>query len=211
LAVVAKESGYPDLVLRPLSAKLLDPTKPERERLVDRERLLDFRGRSRKRQMALAAEFGITEYPSPAGGCRLTDPGYSRRLRDLLDRESDAGADDMRLLALGRHLRLAEKTRFVLGRNKEENEKLEGLFRPGDLKLFVRGVMGPTGLLRGSADEGARRLAASICVRYSDAPRDKASPVRLVPIPNTMTGAAGVEEELSATPAPAEVIDPRII
>jgi tRNA-uridine 2-sulfurtransferase len=210
LGIVAKESGYPDLVLRPLSAKLLKATKPEREGLVDRERLLDFRGRSRKRQMALAAEFGITEYPSPAGGCPLTDQGYSRRLRDLLDRDPQAGADDMRLLALGRHLRLAEKTRLVLGRNKEENEKLEGVFRPGDVKVFVRGVMGPTGLLRGPADPELKRLAASICVRYSDAPRDKASPVRFVPIPAT-TSAAGVEEELSALPAPSEVIDPRII
>jgi tRNA-uridine 2-sulfurtransferase len=210
LGIVAKESGYPDLVLRPLSAKLLKATKPEREGLVDRERLLDFRGRSRKRQMALAAEFGLTEYPSPAGGCRLTDPGYSRRLRELLDRDPQAGADDMRLLTLGRHLRLAEKTRLVLGRNKEENEKLEAFFRPGDVKLFVRGVMGPTGLLRGPTDAERKALAASICVRYSDAPRDKASPVRFVPIPSATTGAAG-EEELSALPAPSELIDPLII
>jgi hypothetical protein len=211
LGIVAKESGYPDLVLRPLSAKLLDPTKPEREGLVDRERLLDFRGRSRKRQMALAAEFGITDYPSPAGGCRLTDQGYSRRLRDLLDRDPQAGADDMRLLALGRHLRLAEKIRLVLGRNKEENEKLEAFFQPGDVKLFVRGVMGPTGLLRGPADAELKALAASICVRYSDAPRDTASPVRFVAIPTTSTGAAGVEEELSVLPAPNDAIDPLII
>jgi hypothetical protein len=211
LGIVAKESGYPDLVLRPLSAKLLDPTKPEREGLVDRERLLDIQGRSRKRQMALAVEFGITEYPSPAGGCRLTDPGFSRRLRELLDRDPQADADDMRLLALGRHLRLAEKTRLVLGRNKEENEKLEAFFRPGDVKLFVRGVMGPTGLLRGPAGAELKALAASICARYSDAPRDNASPVRFIPIPAATNGAAAVEEEVSVMPAPAEVIDPLII
>jgi len=211
LGIVAKESGYPDLVLRPLSAKLLEPTKPEREHLVDRERLLDIEGRSRKRQIALAAEFGITEYPTPAGGCRLTDPGYSRRLRDLLDRAPDADAGDMRLLALGRHLRLAEKTKLVLGRNKEENEALEALFRPGDVRLFVRGVMGPTGLLRGPADAERKRLAASICVRYSDAPRDIPSPVRFVSVPLATGGAPGVEEEVSVLPAPGETIDPLII
>jgi hypothetical protein len=210
LGIVAGESGYPELVLRPLSAKLLEPTRPEREKLVDRERLLDIEGRSRKRQIALAREFGITEYPTPAGGCRLTDPGYSRRLRELLDHDPDAAADDVRLLALGRHLRLAEKTRLVLGRNKDENEKLEGLFRPGDVKLFVCGIMGPTGLIRGPADAELKRLAGSICARYSDAPRDKAAPVRLVFIPDK-TNATAAEEELNVVPAPSEAVHPLII
>ena len=203
LDVVARESGYPDLVLRPLSAKLLPETRPERDGLVDRERLLDIQGRSRKRQMALAETYGITDYPTPAGGCLLTDPGYSRRLRELLARCPDAPADDVRLLAVGRHLRLAQDTKLVLGRNQAENEKLEGLLRPGDVKLLVRGFPGPTGLLRGPADQELRRLAGAICARYSDAPAGEEVPVHF------FTGDA--EEELSVVPAAPETIEPLLI
>jgi hypothetical protein len=203
LAIVARESGYPDLVLRPLSAKLLEPTKPEREGLIDREKLLDIEGRSRKRQMALAKEFGITDYPTPAGGCRLTDPGYSRRLRELLEHDPSADADDVRLLALGRRLRLAEKTMLVLGRNRLENEKLETLLRPGDVKLMVRGFPGPTGLLRGPVDNALKRLAAAICARYSDAPAGVEVPVHFF--------IGGAEEEIAVAAASGESIEPLII
>jgi hypothetical protein len=203
LDVVAKESGYRDRILRPLSAKLLVPTKPEREGLIDREKLLALSGRSRKPQMELAKTFGIDKYPSPAGGCSLTDPGYSRRLRDLLDHDPQAPIDDVRLLSIGRHLRLGARTKLVLGRNKEENDRLEAAFRPGDVKLFAVGVMGPTGLLRGPADDACRRLAGSICARYSDAPREREATVRFL--------LAGVQEDLRVLPAAQDVIDPLFI
>ena len=203
LEVVARESGYPDLVLRPLSAKLLKRTRPEHEGLVDRERLLDIQGRSRKRQMALAEEFGITDYPTPAGGCLLTDPGYSRRLRELLDHDPQASADDVRLLSVGRHLRLGEKTKLVLGRKKGENDALEGFFRPGDVKLLVRGYPGPTGLLRGPVDAELKRLAAAICARYSDAPPAEEVPVHFF--------TEGVEEEIHVVPATPESVGPLLI
>ncbi len=203
LDIVAKDSGYPDLILRPLSAKLLPPTKPERDGRVDREQLLDIRGRSRKPQMALAKAFGITEYPSPAGGCLLTDPAYSRRLKELFDHDADAPADDVRLLAVGRHLRLAERTKLVLGRDHAENLKLETLLKPGDVKLFVVGIPGPTGLLRGEATEDLKRLAGAICARYSDAPAGAEVPVRFI------TGDR--EEQFAVAPAAQELIAPLMI
>ncbi len=196
LDIVAKESGFPDLVLRPLSAKLLEPTRPEREGLIDRDRLLDISGRSRKRQMALAEAFGITEYPTPAGGCLLTDPIYSKRLRELWDHDPDATADDVGLLSLGRHLRLTSETKLVLGRNQGENEKLRNLFRPGDVRMFVLGVPGPVGLLRGAADDELKRLAASLCARYSDA-----APGQEVTVVLTTHG---VDEQLAVIPADPE-------
>ena len=203
LDVVAKESGYRDRILRPLSAKLLVPTKPEREGLVDREKLLAFSGRSRKPQMELAKKFGIDKYPSPAGGCSLTDPGYSHRLRELLDHDPQTSIDDVRLLSLGRHFRLGAKTKLVLGRNKEENDRLEAAFRPNDAKLFTVGVMGPTGLLRGPVDEACRRLAASICARYSDAPRESEAAVRFA--------VGDAQEDLRVLPGAQDVIDPLFI
>ena len=193
LDIVAKESGYPDLVLRPLSAKHLEPTRPERDGVIDRERLLDFHGRSRKPQLALAEKYGITEFPTPAGGCLLTDPRYSRKLRELWEKSPDASVDDIRLLAVGRHLRLSDTTKLVIGRKKEENDRLDALMRPRDTRLFVFGVPGPVGILRGPADENTRRLAAEITARYSDAPADARVTVVLT------TG--GVDAQLTVTPA----------
>ena len=90
LNLVARESGLAELLLRPLSAKLLKTTRPELEGWVDRERLLNLSGRGRKRQIALAAEYGITRYPAPAGGCLLTDPGYALRIKELLRHQERA-------------------------------------------------------------------------------------------------------------------------
>lgn len=211
LDIVAKESGYPDLILRPLSARLLRPTKPEGEGLVDRDRLLALHGRSRKSQMELARTYGIADYPSPAGGCLLTDPGYSRRLRELLDHDPDPALDDVRLLSLGRHFRLGPHTKLILGRNKLENDRLDALVTPGDATLFVVDVMGPTGLLRGPlafargkpVDDAAMRLAAALCVRYSDAPRDRESVVRFA--------LGDAPQDLPVLPAAQEIIDATLI
>ena len=198
LDIVAKESGYADLILRPLSAKLLPPTKPEREGLIDRERLMDIQGRSRKPQMALAEKYGITDYPSPAGGCLLTDPGYSRRLKELFEHDADPSADDVRLLSVGRHLRLSQRAKLVLGRNHNENEKLQALIRTGDTKLHVRDIPGPIGLLRGQTTDDINRHAAAITARYSDAPAGAEVPVRLV--------TDGNEETLHVVPADPESV-----
>ena len=160
-------SGVGDRLLRPLCAKLLEPTAPEREGLVDRERLLDLQGRNRKPQMELAKKFGIRHYPAPAGGCKLTEPNYCRRLRNLMDHE---GLGDLRLVEAlnhGRHFRLAGGTLLVLGRDKSDNEFLRTALRGGDATLRPANVPGPTALAVRPAEADlpdARRLVAA----YSD-------------------------------------------
>jgi tRNA-specific 2-thiouridylase len=181
LAVVAEESGYADYVLRPLSAQHLPPTKPEREGLVDRSRLLAIRGRSRKPQMQLAAKYRLTEYPTPAGGCRLTDPNFSKRLADLFQHSAAATPRDVELLKLGRHFRLSPSVKVVMGRNRAENEQLLALRRPGELHLVVLGPPGPDVIIPGTDEvsDDHLLLAARLTVTYSDAPADEPATVRL--------------------------------
>lgn len=172
LQVVAKNAGFPDRILRPLSAKLLEATAPEREGKVDRDRLLDLQGRGRKAQMELALHYGIASYPSPAGGCLLTDPMFVRRLRDLFDHHPDHGRRDLELLKVGRHFRLDETTKAVVGRNALDNRTIERLAAPEDALLRATAVPGPTVILPGGGNDGTRRLAAALCGRYSDAPAE---------------------------------------
>ena len=160
-------SGAGANLLRPLSAKLMDPTGPEREGLVDRERLLDLQGRNRKPQMALAKKYGIKDYPPPAGGCKLTEPNFCRRLKNLMDHEGLGEKRLFALLAHGRHFRLAGGTLLVLGRDRADNEFIRTSMRGGDVLLRPAGVPGPTALAVRAAEadlEPARALVAS----YSD-------------------------------------------
>ncbi len=173
LHVVAKNAGYPDRILRPLSAKLLPETAPEREGKVDRSRLLDIQGRGRKQQMELAARYGIDSYPPPAGGCLLTDPMFTRRLRDLFDRRPDPEIREIEHLKVGRHFRLNESDRAVVGRNAMDNATIEHLAVSGDALFRMAQYPGPTVLVPGGGDEAARLTAAGLCARYSDAPRDR--------------------------------------
>ncbi|MGB9876425.1 MAG: tRNA 4-thiouridine(8) synthase ThiI [bacterium] len=168
LRIVEKESGLEGLLLRPLSAKLLPPTIPEKEGWVDREKLLDIKGRSRKRQLELAEKWGIKDYPSPAGGCLLTDPQFSKRLKDLLDNK-ELTKENVVLLKLGRHFRLRKGVKLVVGRNKEENERIREFSREGGILLRAYSHKGPDGLLRGDGfDEEDIELAGKIIARYSD-------------------------------------------
>jgi len=128
--LIEKESGLKGLVLRPLSAKLLPPTIPEKEGLIDRELLLAISGRRRKEQMELAKRFGIS-YPTPAGGCRLTDPNFALRLKESFDHDEDS-TRDMHLLRYGRHFRLQTGAKAIVGRNERENEIISNLARKGD-------------------------------------------------------------------------------
>jgi tRNA-specific 2-thiouridylase len=171
LGIVERESGCAGRLLRPLSAKLIEETVPEREGKVARERLLDLCGRSRKPQMALAAAYGITDYPTPAGGCLLTDPGFSRRLRDLRDHEGIDEVRNIHLLKIGRHFRLVSGRKVIVGRNEAENKKLEELACPGDALLDPRGIPGPTVMLPGGGSDADLAEAARACARYSDAGR----------------------------------------
>jgi tRNA-specific 2-thiouridylase len=170
LILVARESGYQELIVRPLSAKLLAPTRPELLGWVDRERLLDISGRGRKRQMELAAHFGITKYPSPAGGCLLTDPGYASRLKELLSRTDKPSRRDLELLKWGRHFRLPGGAKVVVGRTHKENEAISRLLVSPDLVLRVQGYPGPLVLVSGASDRKGMEEAAVLAASYSDAP-----------------------------------------
>jgi len=173
LRVVERESGYEGLILRPLSAQLLPETMPEQEGKVDREQLLAIKGRSRKRQIELADRYHITAYLSPAGGCLLTDPIFSRRLRDLFGYHEQVHIRDIELLKIGRHLRFSPAIKVIVGRHAQDNERIVVLAAPGDDLLNVEDYPGPLCLIPyGGASEDIAQ-AASICVRYSDAPPDE--------------------------------------
>lgn len=169
LMAVDKLSGYRGYILRPLSAKLLKETIPEQEGKIDRNRLLDIHGRSRKRQMALAEYYGIKDYPSPGGGCILTDAGFSDRLRDLFATQENVELRDVELLKWGRQLRLPSGNRFVVGRVHADNLKLEELALGDDLLLKVEGIPGPSGLVAAEISQLEVELAARIVAAYSDA------------------------------------------
>jgi tRNA U34 2-thiouridine synthase MnmA/TrmU len=167
--VIDSEADVKGLVLRPLSAKLLKVTIPEEKGIVDRDRLYDFNGRSRKPQMALAEEFGLDEYPAPAGGCLLTEPNYSFRLKELLSFDDDPSYKDVNLLRVGRHFRLTPECKVIVGRNKNENDTILSLAEDGDYTMHVPGYGSPVTYISGGPDNELLNTAASFCARYSDA------------------------------------------
>ncbi|APZ41918.1 tRNA (5-methylaminomethyl-2-thiouridylate)-methyltransferase [Acidihalobacter ferrooxydans] len=171
LPIVARESGADDRLLRPLCARNLAPTLPEREGWVDRAQLFDFSGRSRKPQMALAERFGLEDYAQPAGGCCfLTDESYSRKLADLwLHRgEKRYELDDIMLLKIGRHLRPRAHFKLIVAREEGESRFLEG-YRKQFTHLRVRSHGGPLTLVDSEAELDAEDLllAARIVARFS--------------------------------------------
>ena len=173
LNAVLKLSADRDLILRPLSAKLLVPSRPEREGWVDREKLYDFSGRGRKRQEELAKSFGIKDYPQPAGGCLLTEPNYSTRLKELLKHEGLVRRE-VELLTAGRHFRIAPNSKLVVGRNMADNEILLKMAGVDDLVIRPdHQVKGPVGLLRGKPNEAGLALALQIVARYCDVKIDE--------------------------------------
>jgi tRNA U34 2-thiouridine synthase MnmA/TrmU len=178
LQLVAKEAGLEGLVLRPLSAKLLPETIPEKKGWVDREKLLEIEGRSRKVQMELAEEYGLKDYSTPAGGCLLTDPEFSKRLKNLLSRRKEADLEDVKLLKLGRHFFL-DDVWIVIPRNKRENLKLEELVREDDLLIRVLGKGSPLTLVRGKTNSDVLREAALLTIRYSQARDDDKAQVEV--------------------------------
>ena len=179
LAVVASDSDLDGLLLRPLSAKHLPQTIPEEKGWVRRELLMDFKGRTRKPQMELARKFELEDYPSPAGGCLLTEKVFSRRLKDLLSAQNDPNRGHIELLKLGRHFRIAPHTKLVVGRNKGENEEICALSQENDLLLTSRSVPGPTVLLSGVCSDAFLKLAAAITAAYSDVEGHDAVDVRV--------------------------------
>jgi len=194
LNIIENEAGLEGKVLRPLSAKHLPPTDAEKEGLINRENMGDIKGRSRKGQLAMAKHFGVHEPPNAAGGCLLTDPAFSKRIEDAMEHATDIPSiNDVELLKVGRHFRLTNDAKLIVGRNKDENEVIKALAEDGDIVFEAKDYVGPTCILRGKHDETAIATAASIVLRYSDAPKDARSALRMT--------ANGVEQEIVAAPA----------
>ena len=167
LGVVEKCSGLKGRLVRPLSAQLLEPTIPEQEGRLDRSKLLGLSGRQRQPQIELAAKYGLVEYPSPAGGCKLTEKGFGRRLRDLLEHE---GLKELRLVELlnhARRFRLPGGTGVILGRDGRENAILKNMAATSDTLLFPVSVPGPTALVPVVRSEDDLEIARRIVCAWS--------------------------------------------
>jgi len=161
LELLEKESGLKGKLLRPLSGKLLNP--------VDGVEMYDIRGRRRKKQMELAKKYGLKDYPTPAGGCLLTDPEFSKRLRELLEKKNDVNRNDLQLLFYGRHF-WDNNAKIVVGRDEQENEEIEKLKQQGDVLIELKDIPGPVTLVRG---EGGIEKAKELTKHYSLKARDK--------------------------------------
>jgi tRNA U34 2-thiouridine synthase MnmA/TrmU len=171
LVAISHHSGLEDVLLRPLSAKLLTPTLPEREGWVDRSKLYEFFGRSRKGLIQLAKQLGVTEIPMPSSGCALTEPLFSKKVYDLIVLEPEASRWQYELLKHGRHFRHSETAKVVVGRNEPENDILQYVHQQKDasssLALVPEGFQGPVVLLVGEETEAGRRYAEGLMLRYS--------------------------------------------
>jgi tRNA U34 2-thiouridine synthase MnmA/TrmU len=203
---IDREAGVEGLVLRPLCAKWMEPTLPEKQGLVDREKLLAIKGRSRKDQIQLADIFQIKDYPCPAGGCLLTDPQFGKRMRDLL-KHCDATMNDVHLLKMGRHFRLDPKTKAIVGRNELDNKKIRTFAREGDVLLEPVEIPGPLALVRGETSEANVRTAAALVGRYTKAQGQPTVKVKVWSADRKP--AAGAARE--AQPQPTPKADARII
>jgi len=168
IRVIERDSGMDGFIVRPLSAKLLPPSIPEMKGWVNREKFMDIHGRSRKPQIQLAKELGINDYPSPAGGCLLTDPGFAKRMKDLIDHKKDFVKNDVGLLKVGRHFRLSNSAKLVVGRNEAENDTLLKLSKEDDFRFDPVGVKGPVGIGRGLFTRELVLIASRMLARYCD-------------------------------------------
>jgi tRNA-specific 2-thiouridylase len=199
LMIVSEESGYEDYIVRPLSAKLLPETLPEKQGKVDREQLLRLNGRSRKPQIELAKHYGITEYAQPAGGCLLTDPAYSHRLKEMMENEPDYDKRDIELLSMGRHFRLETGEKIIVGRNQNDNERLLAIKNDDDVVLDIEDYPAPIVMIPKGGSEKAIMMAGSISALYSDSPKDSNV--------NIVYYYKGESHTLSVQPFPKEEID----
>ncbi len=166
LKLIEREAGLEGLVVRPLSGALLEPTIPERNGLISRSQLLNIKGRSRRKQLELARQKRLKNFLSPSGGCLLTDPGFCRRLADILRYKEILEGFDIELLKIGRHFRFDSDTKLVVGRDEDENKQIEAIAKKKGILLCVPDTGSPSALLLG--DKSHIKLAAAITARYSD-------------------------------------------
>jgi len=153
------------LILRPMSAKLMEETTPELKGWVDREKLLDISGRSRERQLAMAEAYGWEDYESTGGGCLLTESHYSDRIKEFISFDT-FDVEDIELLKFGRHFRLPDGAKLAVGRDKEDNEGLQAIDSSKYIKLKLP-LAGPFSLLSADASQADRELAAKLAVTYA--------------------------------------------
>ena len=184
LDVISYHSDLEDLLLRPLSAKMLPPTLPEREGWVDRSKLYGFCGRSRKGLIELAHQLGIEDIPTPSTGCSLTEPQFARKVFDLIQIAPHRTRWDYELLKVGRHFRFDEQTKVILGRNESENTQLEYAFQLPDAPacelLEPENFLGPTALVTGPSSPEARTFAGGLILRYTRrTPENEAPTIRV--------------------------------
>jgi tRNA U34 2-thiouridine synthase MnmA/TrmU len=176
--LIEKEAGLAGKVVRPLSGKLLPSTQAEKKHLISRDGMLAISGRNRKPQLALAKKFGIKEFPSPGGGCLLTDPAFANKLRDFLKHSKSLSWNDIILLRVGRHFRIG-KDKIIVGRRHEENLALKKIAQKQKLPwMEVQGFMGPVTVVQGKSKSLIEK-AAGLTVRYSDTPKNSAVKVVL--------------------------------
>jgi len=169
LRLIEKEAGVVGFVVRPLSAKVLEPTEPEKLGWVDREKMLSVSGRGRKEQISLANKFNISDYPCPAGGCLLTNEGYANKVRDLI-KHNELKLENIAFLKIGRHFRIDSKSKLIVGRDEKENQRLLDMAREGDF-IFepTEEIRGPIALGRGEFGNREQfEQACRIISRYCD-------------------------------------------
>ncbi|MBN3040832.1 MAG: tRNA 4-thiouridine(8) synthase ThiI [Candidatus Omnitrophica bacterium] len=167
LSAITRDSGLDGLLVRPLSAKLLPLTIPQEKGWLKDEFLFNFEGRGRNRQLALAKEWQIKEFPWPGGGCLLTDKIFCRRLKDLIKHEK-INDKEIKLIKIGRYFRVNDGFSLTVGRNQEENKKLTAIFSNGDYLFQPLGLPGPTAIGRGRIDEEAKNISSGIIAWYTD-------------------------------------------
>ena len=190
LRTIEKESDLVGKIVRPLSAALLPETIPEKEGLIKRENLGMIRGRTRRNQLDMAKKYGIENPPNAGGGCLLTEPQFGIKAKDLFKHVENPTINDIDLLKIGRHFRLDEETKLVVGRNKDENEMIKAIALPNDILLEAKDHVGPTSILRGNSAKEHTKFASSVTLRYSDAPKNHSEIVLI------KTG--DINEEISA-------------
>ncbi len=199
LPVIDREAGLTGMVVRPLSARLMSPTIPEQNGLLEREKLFRLHGRSRKPQVALAAELGLEDYQQPAGGCLLTDFAYAERLRRLLRENPSATVRDILLLRVGRHFRLSDNAKAVVGRDEQDNAALDRLLSLSDYRLFMKDCGSPLTTIVGVPSAAALQTAAALTARYSTGRKRLSVPVTIEK--------DGAQSTVFVSPATDDIID----
>ena len=198
LRIIERDSGTDSLLLRPLCAGSLKPTAAELSGLIDREKLPHFNGRGRSGQIKLAGEFGITDFPSPAGGCVLTDRNLAKRIRMHYNETTEINREDIRFLLVGRQFRLPHGGWLAIGRDEKENDAVMGIRQPGDLILRADDRPGPTALLRHCRSQEDVSLSVALVARYCKK-NSGAPPLTMVTVTDDRT-----ESLLSAAPVSEE-------